>query len=234
MARLLVSVRNAAEARAALVGNADLIDVKEPSRGSLGPANAQICWEIVRAVGGQAPVSAALGELSLGISSLHAGLAAHLRYVKMGLAGCGRLADWPSRWREAWERNAANRPAVAVAYADYGIAQAPPPEEVLQYGSKLGCRALLVDTYDKRGGPLFEWLSDVELTRLCDAARSCGLMIVLAGSLTLGSVPHALSFAPDYVAVRGAACCGGRGGVVDSVRVQELAYAVKQHAAQKA
>ena len=34
--RLLVSVRSAAEARAALSGGADIIDAKEPSLGSLG------------------------------------------------------------------------------------------------------------------------------------------------------------------------------------------------------
>ncbi len=39
MTRLLVSVRSAAEAEIALSAGADLIDVKEPSRGSLGAAD---------------------------------------------------------------------------------------------------------------------------------------------------------------------------------------------------
>jgi len=61
--KLLVSVRDAAEARAALVGGADLIDVKEPSRGSLGRAEADTIAAVAHAVGGRTPVSAALGEL---------------------------------------------------------------------------------------------------------------------------------------------------------------------------
>ena len=36
---LLVSVRSAAEALAALAGGADVIDVKEPNQGSLGAAD---------------------------------------------------------------------------------------------------------------------------------------------------------------------------------------------------
>jgi uncharacterized protein (UPF0264 family) len=40
--RLLVSVANAAEARTALEGDADIIDVKDPSRGSLGMADASV------------------------------------------------------------------------------------------------------------------------------------------------------------------------------------------------
>ena len=39
--QLLVSVRSAEEARAALEGGAALIDVKEPSRGSLGSASVE-------------------------------------------------------------------------------------------------------------------------------------------------------------------------------------------------
>lgn len=63
MAGLLVSVRNAKEAMAALVGGADLIDVKEPLAGSLGAATPKTWQEIGEVVGGEKPLSAALGEL---------------------------------------------------------------------------------------------------------------------------------------------------------------------------
>ncbi|MFO1092588.1 MAG: (5-formylfuran-3-yl)methyl phosphate synthase [Planctomycetaceae bacterium] len=61
--RLLVSVRNADEAIAALAGGADIIDVKEPRRGPLGMADANIVADIVACAGDRAPVSAALGEV---------------------------------------------------------------------------------------------------------------------------------------------------------------------------
>lgn len=61
--RLLVSVRSAAEAEAALAGGADLIDIKEPTRGSLGRADDRVIADILRQVAGRRPVSAALGEL---------------------------------------------------------------------------------------------------------------------------------------------------------------------------
>ena len=63
MTRLLVSVRSAAEAEAALAGGAAVIDVKEPARGALGRADDAVIADVVRAVAGRAPVSAALGEL---------------------------------------------------------------------------------------------------------------------------------------------------------------------------
>ena len=61
---LLVSVRSAAEALVAMAGGADLIDVKEPSRGSLGAVDPEVLSEICDAVGGRLPISAALGELA--------------------------------------------------------------------------------------------------------------------------------------------------------------------------
>jgi uncharacterized protein (UPF0264 family) len=164
-----------------------------------------------------------LGELYAGGASVTAELAASLSYVKMGLAGCARISDWPARWRAALSRLAAGAPSVAAAYADYSTASAPAPEEVLRYGSALGCRALLIDTYEKARGGLFDYLSTGELARLIELARANELVIAMAGSLTAESLPMALSFAPDYVAVRGAVCRPARCGTVDRQLVRDLA-----------
>ena len=63
MAQLLVSVRSVAEAESALLGGAGLIDMKEPSRGSLGRIGPEIMQDIVDFVAGRATLSAAMGEL---------------------------------------------------------------------------------------------------------------------------------------------------------------------------
>ncbi|HQX54039.1 MAG TPA: (5-formylfuran-3-yl)methyl phosphate synthase [Planctomycetaceae bacterium] len=68
MPQLLVSVRNAVEAIAAVEGGADIIDVKEPNRGSLGCAAPDVIREIGAAVrnclSSLRPLSLALGELT--------------------------------------------------------------------------------------------------------------------------------------------------------------------------
>lgn len=82
---------NIEEARAALAGGADIIDVKNPKEGSLG---ANFPWAI-RAVAdlarGAAPVSATIGDLPFkpGTASLAALGAAvsGAEYVKAGLLG---------------------------------------------------------------------------------------------------------------------------------------------------
>jgi (5-formylfuran-3-yl)methyl phosphate synthase len=53
-----------------------------------------------------------------------------------------------------------------------------------------------------------------------------GKLLVIAGSLGLDTIPHLEAFAPDIVAVRGAACVDGdRRAGIDPVRVARLAKA---------
>src|SRR5699024_7424313 len=135
MTRLLVSVRSAEEAGSALAGGADVIDVKEPSRGALGAAEPSVWREIVRLVDGRAPVSVALGELrdfqAESADSDFASCLRGVRWAKLGLAGCARLPDWGKRWRAAIGSLPEQVQSVAVIYADWRSADAPAPEAVL-------------------------------------------------------------------------------------------------------
>ena len=55
MAELLVSVRSADEAKAALAGSADIIDIKEPDHGSLGRASHAALDAILNCIAGRRP-----------------------------------------------------------------------------------------------------------------------------------------------------------------------------------
>jgi (5-formylfuran-3-yl)methyl phosphate synthase len=89
--KLLVSVVSASEARLALAGGADIIDVKDPREGALGAPSPRTLAEVVAAVDGAAPVSVALGDLPdlPHTAALAAGGAAAcgVDYVKLGLRG---------------------------------------------------------------------------------------------------------------------------------------------------
>jgi uncharacterized protein (UPF0264 family) len=227
---LLVSVRSATEALAALAGGADVIDVKEPNHGSLGAADDDTIAAVVKAVGGRVPVSAALGELvDLPVSSNGNGMSALVTGVslfKLGLAGCTAITDWQAGWQHALDKmlNSSNcdAKAVAVVYADWRAAQAPSPQDVLSAAIERRCPALLIDTWNKSGGTLFDHWPPGELKVFVAEVRSHNISIVLAGSLHGQSVITAARLAPDLVAVRTAACDGGRAGTVSEKRVREL------------
>jgi uncharacterized protein (UPF0264 family) len=225
LTRLLVSVRNAREAKDALAGGADLIDVKEPLRGSLGMADPAVWREAAEAVAGRAPLSVALGELREFRSDTQLCLPA-VQFAKLGLAGCAAIDDWPARWASALNSLPPRVGRVAVSYADWRQAEAPPPRAVIEAGHALGCRAWLIDTYAKHAGGLLDHIGIEELEELIASARRAGMLTVLAGSLTRESIPRVLPLAPDYIAVRGAVCRGGREGILNVQLVSEVSTLV--------
>lgn len=219
--RLLISVRNAAEAADALAAGADLIDVKEPMRGALGMADGATICAVLAAVDGCVPTSIALGEL---VDEHELPELERLpAYAKFGLAGAGRLADWPAMLRSAIAGLPRGVQSVAVAYADWRVASAPAPHEVLAAAVEHGCRGLLLDTFTKSGGSLVAHLAISELRDLVCGARRQNLVTVIAGGLKKDDLANLAPLQPDYFGFRGAVCRGGREAALDPERIRTLA-----------
>jgi hypothetical protein len=223
MTQLLVSVRSVEEADTALAGGADIIDVKEPARGSLGKADEDVITSIIDHVAGRQMVSVALGELT----DLAAGVVFPVSdFVKVGLAGWGKRGNWRGRLSEV-----SNPRLVPVAYADAERANSPALADVLDFAVAHRCGALLIDTWQKDGRGLLHWLSLAELGGLRDVCASAGLPLALAGSLGVADVERLLPLTPEIVAVRGAACRGGqRNAAIDRAAVAQLARICKRYA----
>lgn len=231
MTQLLVSVRSAAEAEAALAGGAHLIDVKEPAHGSLGRASDQVIGEVLRRVAGRVPVSAALGELST-IANAPIATAAGLAFAKWGLAGLHpasrerKLPEWAPLMDRATVRLRKDLPncrLVTVAYADYRRAVAPPPAEAFAYALDRRHGPFLLDTFAKDGSMLLDHIQLSEIIRLCRLCHDARLPVALAGSLGPREIRQLHSAEPTWFAVRGAACRGGdRQATIDAGKVRQL------------
>lgn len=229
---LLVSVRSVAEAQEAVAGGAAIIDVKEPSRGPLGRADADVTAAIAEAVAGRAQVTVACGELVTGESEI----AAHVEAIANQLVAAGlpfpeAVKVGPSRlsldrWRSAYERLSAivMEPIelVAVAYADWRFANAPDPTRLIEAAADGGASTILIDTCDKSAGGLLHVAGLGRLRDWVAAARSRGLGVALAGRLTADDLPRVLAIGAQIVGVRSAACEGGRMGRVHRGNVTEL------------
>ena len=222
MTGLLVSVRNAEEAQAVLDSAVDIVDVKEPTRGSLGRADYDAIAEIRTRVAGRLPLSVALGEL-LDAERGHGDFDFEgIRFAKLGLAGCARIADWPRRWCSELERLPSHVVRVAVAYADWETSATPSIEEILSHAPRLQCQVLLIDTFDKQRGNLLDFLSLDQLQQIVAECRRANLLAVLAGSLSGDSLRRAQSVEPDFIAVRGAVCAGERICDIDPQKVRAV------------
>jgi uncharacterized protein (UPF0264 family) len=224
--RLLVSVREVAEVEAALAGGGALIDVKEPARGPLGRADDATIAAVVRAVAGRVPVSAALGEWRDRGAPEWPGDIEGLTYLKWGLSGCGAPHPWRGLLAARAHSLAVRRPGaavVAVAYADWRPAQAPPPEEVCAWACEQGRGAFLLDTWGKDGSTLLDHVSAAEVEEWCVRCRAAGVRVAIGGSLGPEQIRTLLPARPDWFAVRGAACAAGkRTAPVAANRVRRL------------
>jgi uncharacterized protein (UPF0264 family) len=226
MPGLLVSVRSVEEAVTAHEGGAAVIDIKEPSRGPLGRADAAV-WAAVRTrLADAVPLSVALGELAewqpgtLTFDDLHG-----IQFCKMGLARAG------SNWQQTFHQVMADAPSgpawIAVVYADWRAASAPSPDAILTFAQRSGCAGTLVDTWLKGQPSALDgsWLPFVE------KARSAGLLVSLAGGLDEAAMRRLAPLHPDFFAVRGAACANAnRDGPIELDRVARLVQAVAPQA----
>ena len=204
----------------------ELVDVKEPARGSLGAATAQH-WAAVRAeCPPEIPISVALGELLDPELADRLAALPPVSFAKIGLAHCRCREAWQQRWRWAIGQLPQGTAAVAVIYADAASAAAPDATQIIALGQRLGCRGVLWDTCGKDRGRLFAHVTQQDLAEQIQLARAAGLFVVLAGSLTVADLPAIALLAPDIVAVRGAVCEPDRSGMLCGQRVQQLATAL--------
>jgi uncharacterized protein (UPF0264 family) len=228
MTELLISVRSPQEAWAAFQGGAAVIDVKEPCCGSLGRAPDETIAAVIRCVAGRRLVSAAMGELVEGLPSFPG---AGLAYLKWGLAGSRGRACWRDELARAIAQMREANPscrAVAVAYADWHRADAPPPEEVCAFACGHPCGAFLVDTWRKDGTTLLDWLSRSAIDKLRQNCLQRGVRVALAGSLTAVQIRLLRDCEPAWFAVRGAACHGRRREqTIDPLAVRRLADLIR-------
>lgn len=236
MTRLLISVRSVAEASLCIHNGADMIDIKEPSRGSLGMSSPETICAITREVPPRIPVSAALGEwMDWRRENRYPHLPAGVTFLKMGLAGAGSLESWREEFGRfchelCGREEIYSQPSwMAVAYADWKQAGAPPPEEVLDFAVANGFSTFLLDTWCKNGKSLFDHMSVEMIARLAGTARLRDLQVALAGSSRQSDLDRLLALEPDIVVIRTAFCQGAsqegtfQEGAIDTGAIRDLA-----------
>lgn len=222
--RLLVSVRNLAEARIARAGGAGFIDLKEPRDGALGGLDVATIRQIVRALrdaGGEVPISATIGDRPMddlaGILTQVAAVGAcGVDYVKVGI-------ERRPQARAVIDALASAGPAVVPVFiADEGVDLA-----LVAHAGGLGFPALMIDTADKRVGSLFDVIDDETLRRFVAIVRDAGAWSGLAGALRLKHLPALVALAPDFAGFRSAVCAGDRASALDRGRLAGLVDAVQ-------
>jgi (5-formylfuran-3-yl)methyl phosphate synthase len=217
--KLLVSVRSIDEARLAVAGGADFIDLKEPGQGALGGLPVETIAAIVatlRADGCRLPVSATIGDVPTDdgatiAARVEAVGACGVDYVKVGI-------DSGPAARDALARLArCGRVVVPVFIADHGIDQT-----LVERALALGFPAVMADTADKAAGSLLERVPPAALRAFVDRGRGADVMVGLAGALRAEDAPRLRALGPNFAGFRSAVCADGRAGTLDLARLRAL------------
>jgi uncharacterized protein (UPF0264 family) len=227
--RLLVSVTDADEARVAVEGGVDIVDVKNPDEGSLGAPGPGVIERVREVVPPERPVSAAIGDLPNlpGTAALAALGAARsgAAYVKAGLWGTSTMDEAVAVLRAVRDALDGGATVIAAAYADAErVPSGPlPPGAVVAAARSAGVGGCLLDTALKDGRGLFEWLTPEELAALVAEGHAAGLDMALAGALRADDLNVVRATGADIAGVRSAACRDGRRTApLDAERIERL------------
>jgi hypothetical protein len=227
--KLLVSVADTGEARVAVRGGVDIVDVKNPAEGSLGAPAPGMIARVRDTVPPGHPVSAAIGDLPNlpGTAALAALGAARsgAAYVKVGLWGTSTEDEAVGVLRAVREALDGGVTVIAAAYADAErVPSRPlPPRAVVAAARRAGVGGCLVDTAVKDGRGLFEWLTRDALAALVTEGHAAELEMALAGALRADDLPTVRATGADIAGVRSAACRDGRRTApLDGERIERL------------
>ncbi|MHB2206126.1 (5-formylfuran-3-yl)methyl phosphate synthase [Methylobacterium sp. CM6257] len=214
--RLLVSVRDSAEAEAAKLAGADLIDAKDPERGALGALDTRLVREIMARVSGGAATSAVADPKPAAVAAM---AATGVDWVKTGLPPALRsdraaLADLTA---------AAPGRLIAVLFAEDG-----PAAELVPTLAEAGFAGAMIDTVGKQGVRLPDLAEPSDLAAFTAACRVHGRMSGLAGSLRVIDIAGLSVHRPDYLGFRGGLCRDfDRRNGIDPLRVTEALRALR-------
>jgi hypothetical protein len=228
---LVVGVRNLKEALAAAKGGADILDVKNPTEGSLGANFPWVIAAIRQAVPSKISVSASIGDFpdlpgSAALASFGA-IKAGAEIVKVGLRGPKNARDavWFLRKVVEAARSADKSARVAAcAYGDFERAKTIDPSSLPEIAERGGVDIAMLDTAIKDRRPLLEFLGVEDLRKFVAGARSRGLLAALSGSLGIRELRLLRQLAPDIIGLRGVACEGGnrKSGRISESKVRRL------------
>ena len=215
--RLLVSVRDAAEAHAALAGGADIIDAKEPALGPLAPVSPRRSSPSARASRSAwrsawrwaTPRPRRWSRVVASVAPLQRRAALYFKAAVISSGPTRRPSGIAAACRHARDAARIGRALIVARYVDRPADASVPRPDGSRCVRPSGARGLLLDTSRKHGPNLFGSVGRArtgsapeQAARARHLARHCGGCHRSRAWRRLGVVQ------PDVLGVRGAVCEG--------------------------
>lgn len=211
--KLLISAKNKDEAIEAIMGGANIIDVKNPNEGALGANFPWVIKEIIEIVPKNVETSCTIGEMPTlpGSISLAARGAAStgVNYIKAGLSGLKKPIEAIKIMKnvvKAVKNFNSQIKVVITGYADYEKIDSINPLLVPNIVFKTHADVAMIDTAIKDGKSLFHYLNKEQISNFVKISNKLKLNSALAGSIKIDDLAKVCQSGTDIIGIRGAAC----------------------------
>ena len=226
----LITVTDREEAEEIIDSECDILDIKNPSEGSLGANFPWVIKKIEERIGEDKETSVAIGDVPYlpGTVSLAVNSAARFSpdYIKVGLMGANtqeKAIDLLKKCRKSINMVDSDINLVAAAYADHDKVDSLNPMELPEVGEEAGADLLMIDTATKESGDLLNYMDEEDLKDFVSSSHERGLETALAGSLSKEDVDKVKDIGADIFGVRGAVCGeDSRESFISEEKVEEL------------
>jgi len=207
---LMVSVQNLEEAKHAIKGEADIVDVKNLQEALVGSAHPSLVKEIRELVPLEQHAS-----VTLGVVPKQVGTVAMAVYTAGILnATSVKVGFMNTEYSLAKEILLASKEAlkdsqtklIGSLFADSEISNGIDPGLMQDLAVDGKCDGWLIDTITKDGRNLFDFMEESQLRELVFSGKKRGISTALSGHLKLQNLDEIARINPDIVGVRGAVC----------------------------
>ncbi len=235
--KLLVSIWTVDEVPEVIEGDADIVDVKDPSIGSLGLPQLDVVFSIVNIINKRSKeISIAIGDIkdynhsfsyiAYTLSSLN------VNYIKIGIEmnDYNKALYTVSQIKKTitYCNNRTN--VVLVSYADWKNIGALEPLEIIEVAKTTRVWGVMIDTRIKNGKSTFDYIPLQYLNEFVTNAHKNGLYAAIAGGLKAKHIPTCVDLGFDVIGVRTAACSGGvRLGRISKEAIHALKTEIERH-----
>lgn len=211
---LMVSVQDLYEAKQALKGGADIVDVKNLQEALVGSAHPNVVKQVRDAV-----PSAHHASVTLGVVPNQIGTVAMAVYAAGVIdATSVKVGFMVSEYDLALETLIASKEAlqgtntklIGSLFADNTLHNGGlDPDLMLKLAKESQCDGFLIDTLVKDGRNLFDFIPEERLKEMVMEGKELGMSTALSGHLKMADLDELARVNPDIVGVRGAVCQKG-------------------------
>ena len=203
---LLISLRKLDELSEEIVNEVDILDLKDPLKGSIGAWDLQDIKKVILRCKNKIQISATLGDIFINdefLIKLKQFDKLNLDYIKFGLLSTS-IKNLFDKIKFLGERKFKTK-LVCVVFVDISY-HLKLVYKNLELFDACGIKYIMLDTFNKNNGGLLTFCNISNLDKFISKCKKFDIKIGLAGSLKETQIPGIMKLKPNILGFRSAIC----------------------------